>query len=78
MLSKVEIDILKHLWDENLIDPMNSRTIRNISKGIDLNYYRIRTNVNHLCDLGLIKKGFKERSSFTFFISEDGIEMVNK
>lgn len=72
MLSKVEIDILKHLWDEGLVDRMNSRTIKRISEKIGINYYRIRSNLIHLKLLGLIDRGFKERNSNTFYITEKG------
>jgi NADH/NAD ratio-sensing transcriptional regulator Rex len=72
LLSKVEIDILKHLSNEGLVDQMNSRTIKHISEKIGINYYRIRTNLNHLNLLGMVKKGFKEKSSNTFYISEIG------
>lgn len=73
MLNKVEIDILQHLLDEGLIDQMNSRTIRRISDKIELNYFRIRTNINHLLLLGLINMGYKERQSKTFYINKNGI-----
>lgn len=78
MLSKVEIDILKHLWDQKLIDQMNSRTIRNIAKGINLNYYRVRTNLNHLLLLKMVRQGFKEKSSNTFFITKEGIDEIKE
>lgn len=76
MLSKVEIDILTHMVESELFDQMNSRTIRRISKEIGLNYFRIRTNIQHLLLLGYIAKGFKERNSGTFYIKKEGIEII--
>lgn len=76
MLSKVEIDILRHLWESGLIDEMNSRTIKRISQKIGINYFRVRTNIRHLLLLGMVKSGFKEKSSGTFFISEKGVEII--
>ena len=78
LLSKVEIDILKYLWVEKLIDQMNSRTIRNIAKGINLNYYRVRSNLNHLLLLKMVKQGFKEKSSNTFYITKEGINEIKE
>jgi predicted transcriptional regulator len=78
LLSKVEIDILKHMVESELFDPMNSRSIRNISRGIGLNYYRTRTNILHLLLLNYIQKGFKERSSNTFYITNKGVEMLSE
>lgn len=78
MLSKVEIDILKHLYQEKLIDPMNSRTIKRISQQIGLNYFRVRSNVNKLMLLKLIKMGYRERSSNTFYISQEGINEIKE
>jgi len=54
MLSKVEIDILVHLKSEGLIDEMNSRTIKNVSKSIDLNYFRTRNNLTTLVMRGMV------------------------
>ena len=77
MLSKVEIDILIHLKNEGLVDAMNSRTIKNVSKSIDLNYFRTRNNLYHLQLLGMIELGFKEIRSNTYFITQKGVEMIN-
>jgi len=57
--------------ESELFDPMNSRTIRNISKGINLNYFRVRTNIQHLFLLGYIKKGYKEKSSETYYLDKE-------
>ena len=78
MLSKIEIDILRHLRNEGLVDSMNSRTIRNISKKIEINYFRVRTNLNHLLLLGMVANGFKERQSNTFHITKQGVELINE
>jgi predicted transcriptional regulator len=78
MLNKVEVDILKLLFKEGLIDPMNSRTVTNISKGIGLNNLRVRNNLSHLCQLGFVKNGYKERQSKTYFISEIGINEIKE
>jgi len=72
LLSKVEIDILKHLSDEGLVDQMNSRTTKRISEIIGINYYRVRSNLIHLKLLGLVDQGFKEKSSNTFYITKNG------
>jgi len=76
MLSKVEIDILNHLYTSGLIDPMNSRTISNISKHIGLNHSRIRNNINHLHSLQMVNLGYKERQSNAYFISQKGIDEI--
>lgn len=78
MLSKVEIDILKHLNDSGLNNQMDSRTISNVSKGIDLNYRRTRDNVIKLLAKGYVKYGFKERQSNTIFITTEGIGVLNE
>jgi len=78
MLSKLEVDILIHLSENELLDPMNSRTIKNISKAVDINYFRTRTNVNHLFKLGYISMGFRERASNTYYLSKKGVEMINE
>lgn len=77
MLSKIEIDILQHLWSEELVDQMNSRTIRRISEKIGINYFRVRTNLQHLLMLGYVNQGFRERSSNTFYINPQGVEIIN-
>lgn len=77
MLNKVEVEILKHLHESGLVDQINSRTIRNISKEIGINYFRTRNYVNHLKLLGLLESGFKELNSGTFFISKKGVEIIN-
>ena len=76
MLSKLEIDILHHLFSENLTDPMNSRTVRNISLAIDINHLRVRHNLNHLLMLGMVKLGWKERNANSFYITSKGVEMI--
>lgn len=78
MLNKVEIEILHHMKEAGLIDQFNSRTIRNISKGIEINYFRTRNYVNHLKLLGLLDSGFRELNSGTFFITSKGVEMINE
>ena len=72
MLSRVEIDILQYLKAEGLVDQMNSRTIQNISKGVGLNYFRVRNNVSHLYQLKLIGMGFKQKQSNAFYITGKG------
>ena len=76
MLNKVEIDILKLLLKDGLVDPMNSRTVANISKDIGLNNLRVRNNLNHMCNLGFVKNGYKERQSKTYYISDIGINEI--
>jgi len=76
MLNKVEIDILKLLLKDGLIDPINSRTISNISKDVGLNNLRVRNNLMHLCNIGMVKNGYKERQSKTYYISELGINEI--
>ena len=76
MLNKVEVEILHHMLQNKLTDQINSRTIRNISKGIEINYFRTRNYVNHLKLLGLLNSGFKELNSGTFYITNKGVEMI--
>ena len=76
MLNKVQIDILKQLYEDGLIDPINSRTINNISKRIGLNGLRVRNNLNSLYNFGMVKLGYKERQSKTYFISQEGINEI--
>lgn len=76
MLNKVEIDILKHLLQAGLNNPMDSRTISNIAKNIGLNNLRVRNRIANLCNLGMVKTGYKERQSKTYFISEIGINEI--
>lgn len=76
MLNKVEIEILHHMVENNLIDQINSRTIRNIAKGIDINYNRTRNYVNHLKLLGMLESGFKELNSGTFYITKKGVDLI--
>lgn len=78
MLSKVEIDILRHLHSDGLTNQMDSRTIKNISKGIDLNYRRTRDNVMRLLMKGYVELGYTERQSRTYFINRKGVEMLNE
>jgi len=77
MLSKLEIDILNHLFINNLTDSMNSRTVKNISLEIGINNLRIRHNINHLLMLNMVKLGWKERNANTYFITQKGVEMIN-
>jgi len=76
MLNKVEVEILQHMLQNKLTDQINSRTIRNISKGIEINYFRTRNYVNHLKLLGLLDSGFKELNSGTFYITNKGVEII--
>ena len=78
MLSKVEIDILMHLKNEGLLDTMNSRTIKNVSQSIDLNYFRTRNNLYHLQLLGMVGLGFKEIRSNTYYLTQKGIDEIEK
>jgi len=78
MLNKVEVEILQHMLENKLINEINSRTIRNISKGIEINYFRTRNYVNHLKLLGLLDSGFKELNSGTFYITKKGVEIINE
>jgi len=78
MLSKLEIDILNHLFSENLTDSMNSRTVRNISLGIGINHLRVRNNLNHLLMLGMVKNGWKERNANSFHITQKGVDLINE
>jgi len=78
MLNKVEVEILQHMLQNKLTDQINSRTIRNISKGIEINYFRTRNYVNHLKLLGLLDSGFKELNSGTFYITKKGVEIINE
>lgn len=78
MVSKIEIDILQHLWNEGLTDQMNSRTLRRISEKIGINYFRVRTNMQHLKLLGMVENGYKEKSSMTYFINKKGVELINE
>lgn len=76
MLSKVEIDILKNLYEDGLTNEMDSRSIKNIAKEIELNYRRTRDNVMKLLLKGYVKQGWKERQSNTFHITKEGIEIL--
>lgn len=79
MLSKEEVEILKYLDLHNLNSPMNSKTIKVLSQTIDLenlNYYRLRAMINHLVSLEYVKKGYREKRSNTFFISEKGKKII--
>lgn len=78
MLNKVAIDILRLLLKDGLVDPMNSRTVANISKKMGLNNLRVRNNLNRMCQLGLVKNGYKERQSKTYYISDIGINEIKK
>jgi|GEM_PF-2144374 len=78
MLSKVEIDILMHLKSEGLVDAMNSRTIKNVSISIDLNLFRTRNNLYHLQLLGMVGLGFKEIRSNTYYLTQKGIDEIEK
>ncbi len=78
MLSKVEIDILTHLNENGLIDPMNSRTIKNISKDVGINYFRTRNQISHLCLLQLIALGYKEKNSNTYYLTEKGKKIIGE
>jgi len=78
MLSKLEIDILQHLYSENLTDSMKSRTVRNIAIAININLLRARHNLNHLLSLEYVKLGWKERNANTFHITQKGIDLINR
>ena len=74
MLSKVEIDILKILSEHEMVDQMNSMTVSKISEKIKLNIPRVRANIKHLLSLNCIAMGFKDKSSYTYFITKIGQE----
>jgi len=76
MLSKLEVDILIQMKEDGILDSMNSRTIQNVAKRIGINYFRIRTNMNNLYKLGYILRGFRERSSNTYYLSNKGVEII--
>lgn len=74
MLNKVEVEILKYLYYNQLNNPMNSQTIKSLSKTTKLNYFRLRNIINHLCLLGLCSQGYKEGNANTYYISLKGIK----
>jgi len=76
MLSKLEVDILIQMKNDGILDCMNSRSIKNISKKIDVNYYRVRLHIGNLYKLGYISMGFRERSSNTYFLTSKGVEII--
>jgi len=78
MLSKVEILILKYLFDNQIDNQIKSQTIRTIAETTNLNPFRVRNNLNHLFSLQSVSLGFKEKNSNTFYISKKGIEIIEK
>jgi len=78
MLNKVEIEILMLLHKEGLNNPMDSRTIRNISRNINITYFRVRNFIMNLESLQLVELGFKEQNSRCYFISKKGLETIEK
>jgi len=76
MLNKVEIDILRHLLENGLNNPMDSRTIKLISKGVGLNNLRVRNNITHLLMHEYVSKGYRERQSGTYYITKKGIDEI--
>lgn len=78
MLSKVEIQILKHLNDNQIDNQMKSQTIKKLSQIMNLNYFRVRNIVTNLTRLELLYIGFKEGNANTYYISEKGVEKIKK
>jgi len=76
MLSKVEIDILTQLFQDGMVDQMMSVTISDISKRIGMNQPRVRANIKHLLSLNCVALGFKEKSSYTYFLTKIGQEKI--
>ena len=72
MLSKVEINILKSLLEDGITNQMKSKTIKNISEKTGLSYARVRDNIKHLLSLNCVELGFKEKSSYTYFLTKEG------
>ena len=78
MLSKVEVDVLQYLFKNQFNSKMNSQTIRDMSIIINLNYFRLRNIVGHLCQLQLISLGYKDKNANSYYISPKAIEMIKK
>jgi len=76
MLSKIEVDVLLYLFDNQYNNQMNSISIKKLSTLLNLNYFRLRNIIGHLNQLKLIFSGYKERNAFCYYISEKGIEII--
>jgi len=76
MLSKVEINILKSLLEDGITNQMKSKTIKNISEKTGLSYARVRDNIKHLLSLNCVELGFKEKSSYTYYLTKIGQEKI--
>lgn len=78
MLSKVEVDVLQYLFNNQFNSKMNSQTIRNMSSSINLNYFRLRNIIGHLYQLQLISLGYKDKNANSYYISSKAIEIIKE
>lgn len=78
MLSKTDVICLKNLEREGKISIIKSLEIRNfmlVSSG-NLNYNTVYKRLEKLKDKGLVNCGFLNKNAKTYYITEEGINIL--
>lgn len=74
--TKGDITILGKLNDAGLNNKMKSATIKGISSLTSLSEAKVRQSVALLHSSKLLEVGFKQKNANTYYISDDGIELL--
>jgi DNA-binding MarR family transcriptional regulator len=77
-MHKLDIKVLQELYKNKCINDIQSFSINQILKSIELSYSTIHNILNSLVVAGYAQKGFKNSRADTYYITEKGIEKLRR
>lgn len=75
-LTKNDYMIMNTLYDNGCLSKMCSFTLQKIAETTNLSIYKIRDAMKLFMNLGLVNEGARDVRAKTYFLSEQGIEIV--
>lgn len=69
--------VLVKLKNNGCINKLKATSIRKLSSGMDISYFTIRNILKALTYAGLCSKGYPDGNAHTYFITSEGIELLN-
>lgn len=79
-INRIDVTVLGILKKENCLNAVRTMTINELNSYYAGNQIACRMQlfrrITHLIELGLIKKGVKDNKSDTFFITSEGLKVL--
>ena len=77
-LTKNDYMILESLYDNNCITKMCSFTKQRMADECKLSVFKIASSMKMFINMGYIEEGAKEEKSKTYYVTLDGMKVVEK